>query len=124
MRRAVSSEDSHRPKAGTTTEEDVMDAFACVGPGTACAPADYRIAMRHRRGPETVTAYSAAQLAEIRRQELIADVVCYPHHTSYPHHGSHRHHPGLPRDPARTSHRNSLRRPLSAFQRWLAAGQL
>lgn len=55
--------------------------------------------------------YLIAQLAEIRRQELIADATLY---------GQTKRHRTPPRDQLRIH----PRRRLSAFRAWLAAGQL
>jgi hypothetical protein len=49
----------------------------------------------------------AAQLAEVRRQELIADATYYRQARAH-----------------RSRTRNHLDRPISAFHGWLAAGQL
>jgi hypothetical protein len=53
--------------------------------------------------------YSSGQLAEIRRQQLIADATCYRQMKA--------HRPT-------TQPRRRVRRPITAIQGWLAAGQL
>ena len=56
-----------------------------------------------------MTTYSSGQLAELRRQQLIADATCYRQLKA--------HRP--------TSHpRRGMRRPITAIQNWIAAGQL
>jgi hypothetical protein len=61
-----------------------------------------------------MTIDTTAQLAKIRRQELIADATFYRQVN-----GHRGRRPG-----SSSSGRNQLRRPIAAFHAWLAAGQL
>jgi hypothetical protein len=53
--------------------------------------------------------YSPGQLAELRREQLLADAICYRQRKA---------------DRPTIQPRRGVRRPIAALQNWLAAGQL
>ena len=53
--------------------------------------------------------YSPGQLAELRREQLLADAICFRQRKT---------------DRPTSSPRRGVRRPITALHNWLAAGQL